>query len=349
MKENNLYYIESLFLGINLLINAIVFIRNYRESSRITKEYRASADPNRSFFERMLYLGSQFTATEAYYVKRINLYSYFIILACAANGVSELYFKQYLSAGIFLLLIIEVTASFFSVARFNKAFVTYFFVQLTVLIFLHAGNGFPETFVEIYYIPIVLTTIFIFNFKTVRKYILIILACIIVELVITFLTDHSLFYNNDIRGFVKINQTKNFVNVGLFIILISYFIFEKQELYRRLHEEKEETDKEFRVLKSRINDAFEEVVMLAKNNDERFTIRFMEVYPERTQKINTSFPNISDKDFKLCALLYFNFSNKEIAKYLSIEIKTVESQKYRLRKKYNIPPGKDIMDWINGF
>jgi DNA-binding NarL/FixJ family response regulator len=116
-----------------------------------------------------------------------------------------------------------------------------------------------------------------------------------------------------------------------------------------LHIEKKERDKEYEILKSRINDAFEEVVMLAKNNDERFTTRFMEVYPERTLMINTSFPQISDKDFKLCAMLYFNFSNKEIAKYLFVEIKTVESQKYRLRKKYNIPPGKDLMDWMKEF
>ncbi|WP_412850522.1 helix-turn-helix transcriptional regulator [Chryseobacterium sp. PMSZPI] len=349
MKENNLYFIGSLFLGINLLINEIIFFKNYKESLRITKEYNALLGRRHSFLEKVLYVGSQFTTTEPHYVKRINLYSYCIVIAFIANGLCELYFKQYLSAGIFLLMILEVVAGLFSKVRFNKVFVTYFFIQLSVLTFLHSGNGFPETFIDLYYIPILLATIFIFDFKTEKKYILIILGCIIIESIITFFTNHSLFYNEDIHEFIKIDQIKNFVNVGLFIILISYFIFEKQELYRRLHAEKEERDKEFQILKSRINDAFEEVVMLAKNNDERFTTRFMEVYPERTQKINTTFPNISDKDFKLCALLYFNFTNKEIAKYLSIEVKTVESQKYRLRKKYDIPAGKDIMEWMNDF
>jgi len=349
MKENYLYYLGSILLGFNLLLNIVVFIKNYRESLRITKKYNASGQYNRSFFKSMLYIGSQFTTTEAYYVKRINLYNYCVIIVCAGNGLCELYFKQFLTAGIFLLLILVIIASLYSNVRFNRAFLTYLFVQLTALIFLHAGNGFPETFVDLYYIPIGLAVIFVFDLKTEKKFIFIILASIIIELLITFLTSHSLFYNKDIGGFIKIDQAKNFVNVGLFIILISYFIFEKQELYNRLHTEKEKRDKEYEILKSRINDAFEEVVMLAKNNDERFTIRFMEVYPERTQMINSSFPQISDKDFKLCALLYFNFTNKEIAKYLVVELKTVESQKYRLRKKYDIPPGKDIMDWMNGF
>ena len=99
-------------------------------------------------------------------------------------------------------------------------------------------------------------------------------------------------------------------------------------------------------LKQKLNEAFVEVVTLAKKNDPSFLIRFQEVYPkvcENLLKINHKLVNT---ELTLCAMIWLNFSSKDIANFTNIQPKTVQTKKYRLRKKLNIPENENIYTWI---
>ncbi|MBC9795263.1 helix-turn-helix transcriptional regulator [Sinomicrobium weinanense] len=118
----------------------------------------------------------------------------------------------------------------------------------------------------------------------------------------------------------------------------------------RLIEEKEsvlkQKEEETRELEQKVNEAFKEVVALAKENNPEFISRFMEVYPDFYSRLLDMDPNLQASELHFCAMLFLNFSTKEIAAYTYVTPKAVQTRKYRLRKKFDIPSDKDISLWL---
>lgn len=135
------------------------------------------------------------------------------------------------------------------------------------------------------------------------------------------------------------------------LVLISLYFFTNytREKGARLDEKAIIANKEIELkkLKSRVNDAFEEITTLAKNNDSAFLSRFREVYPDFCDNIQEICPDIQNSELTFCAYLKLNFSTKEIAAYTFIATKSVQNRKNRIRKRLNIPPGEDIYIWIS--
>ncbi|MFP3593498.1 tetratricopeptide repeat protein [Chryseobacterium sp. SIMBA_038] len=107
-----------------------------------------------------------------------------------------------------------------------------------------------------------------------------------------------------------------------------------------------EKSREADTLKKKLNPAFDEVVHLAQSNDPLFLTRFKEVYADFYEKMSIRYPNLTSNELKFCALLKLNFSSKEIMDYEYISLRTVETRKYRLRKKLNLPSEIDLNKWM---
>jgi len=143
------------------------------------------------------------------------------------------------------------------------------------------------------------------------------------------------------------------IAICLMSVLVSYFGYKsykgyKQERKKIKHKETviEEKESQLTELKLKVNNAFEEVVELAKKDDSSFLTRFSEVYPDFVQKIHLTYPNLTPGQLKFCALLKLNFSTKEIAHYTNITIRSVEIKKGRLRKQLNISSAEDLNKWM---
>ncbi|PRY84787.1 regulatory LuxR family protein [Mongoliibacter ruber] len=105
--------------------------------------------------------------------------------------------------------------------------------------------------------------------------------------------------------------------------------------------------KEERVqLERMVDSSFEEVIKMAKNNDPAFLPLFKEYYNTVFVKLDNLNPPLSNEEFKLCAMIYLDFSTKEIAKSTFVQVKTVQMKKYRLRKKLDIDSSLDLSDWV---
>lgn len=63
-------------------------------------------------------------------------------------------------------------------------------------------------------------------------------------------------------------------------------------------------------------------------------------------KMKTNYPALSPRELRLCSYLKLNVSSKEIAEYLGISIRGVESLRYRIRKKLNLDTGQDLTEFI---
>lgn len=73
-----------------------------------------------------------------------------------------------------------------------------------------------------------------------------------------------------------------------------------------------------------------------------FELFIDEKHTEFFFKIKRKFPDLTEKELKLCSLLLLELSSKEIATLLNISSGSVDMSRYRLRKKLNIPPDKSI-------
>ncbi|PQA60771.1 hypothetical protein C5O19_14495 [Siphonobacter curvatus] len=69
---------------------------------------------------------------------------------------------------------------------------------------------------------------------------------------------------------------------------------------------------------------------------------FENVHPQFFERITGEFPSLSSNDLRLMALLKMNLSTKEIADILGISPQSVNTARYRLRKRLNLKPEDDL-------
>ncbi|KFC19600.1 tetratricopeptide repeat protein [Chryseobacterium sp. FH1] len=108
-----------------------------------------------------------------------------------------------------------------------------------------------------------------------------------------------------------------------------------------------EKEKEAAELKQRANESFNEILCLARENNPHFLKRFQEVYPGFYDNILRIDPYLKPSEISLSAYISLGFSNKEIAEYTFKSIRTIESNRYNLRKKFNLPTEIDFFVWLN--
>lgn len=148
------------------------------------------------------------------------------------------------------------------------------------------------------------------------------------------------------------------VIILIIIFIIVYFILRKNLRYKEkqiseVHISLEEKEKiitqniyEKEELEMKINDAYNEVIELAKNNDPTFYFRFQEVYPEFQEKLLDYNSGLRTSELILCAYTFLGFSIKDVAEYTYKSIHTVRNRKQNLRKKFNIPTETDMGIWL---
>jgi tetratricopeptide (TPR) repeat protein len=132
------------------------------------------------------------------------------------------------------------------------------------------------------------------------------------------------------------------ISVVIVAILTRRYVKKQKETEEIIIETLHETDE----LKSKLNLAFDELSKLASTNDPFFLTRFKEVYPEFYETLTTRYPHLTANDIKFSAFLRLNLSTKTIAQYKNISIRTIESRKYRLRKKLDLPSDVDLNKWM---
>ncbi len=133
------------------------------------------------------------------------------------------------------------------------------------------------------------------------------------------------------------NRRTIFIITGSFLfcfgVVLVFYLFRQRKNTELINEK----EKEALQLKQKINESFDEITELAKNNDPAFLVRFQEIYPEFTNKLLDINPNLATSEIRFCALLTFNFTSKEIARFTFTSPKTIENKKTRIRKRLNIP------------
>lgn len=158
---------------------------------------------------------------------------------------------------------------------------------------------------------------------------------------------------------VKNTQRTTFIIISLLIIITSFIVYllkkskyktqKTIEITERLIKEKELHEKESHKLKQQLNEAFDEVIQLAKDNNPSFYTRFQEVYPKFQSKMLQLNESLKPSELTFAAYVYLGFSTKEIADYTFKASKTIENNRYNFRKKINLSPEKDLQIWLRNY
>ena len=96
-----------------------------------------------------------------------------------------------------------------------------------------------------------------------------------------------------------------------------------------------------------INKILRTISITNNQNWEEFKIRFIDVNKEFYDKMFEKFPNLSQTDQKICALVKLNFSSKEMSRLLGISVESVHTSRHRIRKKLDLSRDVNLEDFIN--
>ena len=134
---------------------------------------------------------------------------------------------------------------------------------------------------------------------------------------------------------------------GALVLIASLYVFYNfKKKSKKLVEEKESIallkEDENKELKQKINEAFDEIITLAKTNNSSFWTRFQEVYPNFKDNFLAVSQDFKVGDLTFCAYVYLGFSSKEIADHTFKTLKTIENYRYNIRKKLSLVPDQDF-------
>ncbi len=65
-----------------------------------------------------------------------------------------------------------------------------------------------------------------------------------------------------------------------------------------------------------------------------------------SKKLKEHCPTLSYEELKMCTLLKLRLSTKEIATEMNLSLRGAETKRYRLRKKLDLPTGKNLIDFL---
>ncbi|RLD90288.1 MAG: inorganic phosphate transporter [Bacteroidetes bacterium] len=89
--------------------------------------------------------------------------------------------------------------------------------------------------------------------------------------------------------------------------------------------------------------------LLLDRDRESFQMHLEEHNSNFMHRLSEAYPGMTENEKRLATLLRMNLSSKEIASILNISPKSVEMNRYRLRKKLQIPPKENLTQFIRKF
>ena len=81
---------------------------------------------------------------------------------------------------------------------------------------------------------------------------------------------------------------------------------------------------------------------------EQFRIHFESIHKSFFSKLRENNPGLTQTDLQLCAYIKLNMATKEIARLMNITPESVNTHRYRLRKKLNLNGEETLDDFVHG-
>jgi len=84
-------------------------------------------------------------------------------------------------------------------------------------------------------------------------------------------------------------------------------------------------------------------ILTEKRKEDLYTDQFNAAYPGYFEYLTRTYKDLTTSDLKLCTFLRMNLNTKEIADIMGLSFRSVESRRYRLRKKLQLSKDEDLV------
>jgi len=84
-------------------------------------------------------------------------------------------------------------------------------------------------------------------------------------------------------------------------------------------------------------------ILSEKRKEDLYSDQFNAAYPGYLEYLTRTYADLTTSDLKLCTFLRMNLNTKEIAEIMGLSVRSVESRRYRLRKKINLSKNEDLV------
>ncbi|MBO9692830.1 Two component regulator three Y domain-containing protein [Chryseobacterium sp.] len=243
-----------------------------------------------------------------------------------------------------------------------KPFIIGIFVLLTFIVNFFNIYTYKNAGVEYFYFCLLFAVPFFLNYKKDAYSIFFITLMISINFII------CLYFDFDFLPKSRFLEKKDFKIIKSLNILFSIasflmdivFITQKDELINGLITDKKVKDSTIKDLvktntelmkhQMLINhlseENIQEILNLAETNSPVFFEKFQVFFPYFIPEILKINPNLIYSELYFCALMKLDFDTKKIAQCTNNSIRAVESKKYRIRKKLNIPSEININSYL---
>ena len=99
------------------------------------------------------------------------------------------------------------------------------------------------------------------------------------------------------------------------------------------------------ILNSDLTEELDQIIG-SRNSFDSFKNQFTKAFPDFFKTLIKMHPTLSPTDLQLCAYIKMNQTNQDIASINNLSTRSVESQRYRLRKKLNIDKQTDLFNYL---
>lgn len=262
----------------------------------------------------------------------------------------------------FWLLLISIKGRIGSSPQILKRMAIVIFIILTFIVSFFYIYTWKNAGLEYFYFSLLFALPFFFNYKQDYYSILSIVLIIAVNFIGCFYLDLDFLPKSK---FIMAHEFK-IIQLITIIFTISnflmdiFFISQKDQLIYRLIRETEiknstigdlvkannELMKQQIIINNLSDDNIAEIIELAEGGSPFFLEKFQIYFPDFIPSILKINPVLITSELHLCALMRLNFDTKKIASCTNNSVRAIESRKYRIRKKLNIPSDININNFI---
>lgn len=292
------------------------------------------------------------------YINLLNRYLFFLF--CIFIFFS-LFTKAFLKDTLMALFLVSVSLVFLLIrgikkTKYSRKFLTvivfFIIIQLTFYVsFFHVYN-YKNAGDEYFYFTLLLSIPFFFDYKTQIKTVYFLAFIIALNFVtveyfdLDFIPRRKLLTHEDL----KVLKLANIIlSIVVFFINISFIakksrligilvrnVNSKNAYIGDLEKSNNELSRQVTLIQDLAQNRVEEIIELAEKKSPLFLEKFQLFFPDFIPALLSINPDLISSELYMCVLIKLEFSTKKIAICTDSTVKSVESKKYRIKKKLNI-------------
>ncbi|WP_407481942.1 Two component regulator three Y domain-containing protein [Elizabethkingia meningoseptica] len=255
------------------------------------------------------------------------------------------------SVSLVFLLIRGIKKTKYS-RKFLTVIVFFIIIQLAFYVsFFHVYN-YKNAGDEYFYFTLLLSIPFFFDYKTQIKTVYFLASIIALNFVtveyfdLDFIPRRKLLTHEDL----KVLKLANIIlSIVVFFINISFIakksrligilvrnVNSKNTYIGDLEKSNNELSRQVTLIQDLAQNRVEEIIELAEKKSPLFLEKFQLFFPDFIPALLSINPDLISSELYMCVLIKLEFSTKKIAICTDSTVKSVESKKYRIKKKLNI-------------